>query len=63
MEFINYYQKHFNSKTEARIFFDISRPLVYKLLRGQPVGLIVARKVQERSGGKLRALKMMGVKF
>ena len=62
MDFKTYYQKHFKSKNEASKVLGISRPYVYHLLYGKTVGLKMAVRLEEKTGRKLKAINLMGLK-
>jgi hypothetical protein len=59
MNFQTYYKQHFESKNEASRFLEISRPTVYTLLRGKPVGKKIAKRIEEKTGRRLRAAALM----
>ena len=59
MTFTAYYKKYFKSKNEAARVLGISRPLVYKLLRGGTVEREVAKRIEERTGRELKAAELM----
>jgi len=61
MKFTDYYQKTFRSKTEAKKALGISRPMIYTLLRGEPVGRMIAIRVQKATQGAVRAVDLMGL--
>lgn len=59
MTFETYYKRHFDSKNEAARILMISRPTVYALLRGEPVGKKIAKRIEDKTGKKLRAAALM----
>lgn len=61
MEFKKYYQEHFKSKNQAAKMLGVSRPTIYKMLKGEPIGIKRAKQIENLTNKKIMAIELIGL--